>query len=74
MGGFEDKAAYSSLVKRFMRCNRVDEARAMAKSIRTLQAILHIPHSSDEELAGRSLEDLQATIDSLQQQISSRMK
>jgi|GEM_PF-5099545 len=43
-------------------------------TIRTLQLILGNPQSSDEELSGKSLEELQAAIESLQQQIASRLK
>ncbi len=45
-----------------------------ANAIRTLQAILRVAKSLDEALAGLNPEELQATIDSLQQQISSRLK
>jgi hypothetical protein len=49
-------------------------ARGTANTIRTLQTILGIPPSSDEQLSGSSPEELQASIESLQQQIARRLR
>ena len=43
-----------------------------ANTIRILQSILGIPESSDEELTGKSLSEMQATIETLRKQIGSR--
>ncbi len=48
-------------------------AQGIANTIRTLQTILGIPQSSDEQLAGKSTDELQAAIESLQQQIARRV-
>ncbi len=48
-------------------------AQEKANTIRTLQTILGIPQSSDEQLIGKSAEALQAAIESLQQQIARRL-
>jgi predicted transposase YdaD len=48
------------------------EARASANTIRMLQSLLGVPESSNEELSVKSLEELQATIEKLRQQLSSR--
>ena len=40
--------------------------------IRTLQSILHVPLSSDDELVGKGLEELRSISESHQQQILSR--
>ncbi|MFY8199456.1 MAG: hypothetical protein ACOVLE_02205 [Pirellula staleyi] len=48
-------------------------AQGIANTIRTLQTILGIPQSSDEQLAGKSTDELQAAIESLQQQIARRL-
>jgi len=48
------------------------EARASANTIRILQSLLGLPQSSNEELTGKSLEQLQAAIEELRKQISSR--
>jgi hypothetical protein len=45
-----------------------------ANTIRTLETILGIAQSTDEQLAGRSVTELRATIDSLQHQIAQRIK
>jgi hypothetical protein len=37
-----------------------------------LQSLLGVPESSNEELSVKSLEELQATIETLRQQLSSR--
>ncbi len=54
------------------------EARGQAKervnTIRTLQSIVGSKQTSVEELSSQSLDELQAMIDSLQQQIASRLK
>jgi hypothetical protein len=49
-------------------------AQGTANTIRTLQTILGIPPSSDEQLSGSSPEELQASIESLQQQIARRLR
>ena len=48
-------------------------AQGTANTIRTLQTILSIPQSSDEQLTGKSAEELQAAIESLQLQIARRL-
>ena len=48
-------------------------AQEKANTIRTLQTILGVPQSADEQLAGKSAEELQAGIESLQQQIARRL-
>jgi len=48
-------------------------AQEKANTIRTLQTILGVPQSADEQLAGKSAEELQAAIESLQQQIARRL-
>ena len=54
----------------------IGEARGIANekrnTIRTLQSILRVPISSDEELSTQSLEELQTMTESLQQQILNR--
>jgi len=54
------------------------EARGKAiekgNTIRTLQSILGQPQTPDEEISGKSLDELHAVIESLQQQISGRLK
>jgi hypothetical protein len=50
----------------------IGEARASASTIRMLQSLLGVPESSNEELSVKSLEELQATIETLRQQLSSR--
>jgi predicted transposase YdaD len=49
-------------------------AQGTANTIRTLQTILGIPPSSDEQLSGSSPEELLASIESLQQQIARRLR
>lgn len=44
-----------------------------ANTIRTLAAILGVTPSSNEQLAGKSPEELQAPIESLQQPIAQRL-
>jgi len=48
-------------------------AQEKANTIRTLQTILGISHSSDEQLTGKGPAELQLTIESLQQQIARRL-
>ena len=48
------------------------EARANANTIRILQSILGIAESTDEERTGKSLSELQATIETLRKQICNR--
>ncbi|MEQ1828258.1 MAG: hypothetical protein ABL921_20025, partial [Pirellula sp.] len=48
------------------------ELKGEIKLIRALQSILGIPQSSDDELSGKSLEELQARTESLQKQILNR--
>lgn len=48
------------------------EARGNAKTIRILQSILSVPQSTDQELSDKKPEELQATIEQLQQQIINR--
>ncbi len=48
------------------------EARASANTIRILQSLLALAESSNEELTGKSLEQLQAAIEELRKQLSSR--
>ena len=50
----------------------IGEARGEARAIRTLQSILRVPISSDEELSTKSLKELQTMTESLQQQILNR--
>jgi ribosomal protein L23 len=45
---------------------------ASIKTIRILQSILGVTESSDEELAGKDLADLEAKIETLRNQIGSR--
>ncbi|TWT89410.1 Rpn family recombination-promoting nuclease/putative transposase [Neorhodopirellula pilleata] len=48
------------------------ETRGRVETIRILQSILGVPPSTDDSLAGKSLDEMQATIESLQQQIIDR--
>ena len=48
------------------------EERGNAKTIRILQSILSVPHSTDQELSDKKPEELQAMIEQLQQQIINR--
>lgn len=48
------------------------EAREKRNTIRILQSILHVPQSTDQELSSKKLDELQATIETLQQQIVDR--
>jgi predicted transposase YdaD len=50
------------------------KAQERVSTIRTLQSIAGLAQSSVEELASQSLDELQATIEALQQQIASRLK
>jgi hypothetical protein len=50
----------------------IGEAREKANTIRILQSILNVPQSTELELAEKTLVELQATIDSLQQRITHR--
>ena len=49
------------------------EVRGHAHTVRILQSVLGIPQTSDEELLGKNIEELQATIESLQQQVVQRL-
>lgn len=49
-------------------------AREKRNTIRTLQAILAMPPSSDEELSGKQLDELQSIIETLQHQIAERIQ
>lgn len=51
---------------------KIGQAREKVNTIRILQSILSAPQSSDRELSDKSLDELQATIESLQQQIMNR--
>lgn len=48
------------------------EAREKRNTVRILQSILHVPQSTDQELSSKKLDELQATIEALQQQIVDR--
>ncbi len=48
------------------------EIKGEIKLVRTLQSILKIPQSSDEQLAGKSLKELQVITESLQKRIINR--
>ena len=48
------------------------KAQEKANTIRILQSILNVPQSTDEELSDKTLNDLQAAIEALQQQIVNR--
>ena len=50
----------------------IGEAREKGNTIRILQSILGLAESPDEDLAGKKLEELQAMIDDLRQQVSQR--
>jgi len=51
---------------------QIGEAREKANTIRMLQSILSVPQSTDEALSDKKLDELQATIETLQQQIVNR--
>ena len=48
------------------------EAKERRRTVRILQSILGETESTDEELAGKGLEDLDAMIDALRKQIGAR--
>jgi hypothetical protein len=50
----------------------IGEAREKANTIRILQSILNAPQSTDQELGDKKLDELQATIEALQQQVFNR--
>jgi hypothetical protein len=50
----------------------IGEAREKINTIRILQSILSVPQSTDQELGGKTIGELQAMIDALQQQIVQR--
>lgn len=50
------------------------EAREKRNTIRTLQSILALPMSSEEELSGKQVDDRQSIIETLQHQIAARLK
>jgi len=50
----------------------IGEAHEKANTIRILQSILNTPQSTDQELSDKTLDELQATIEALQQQIFNR--
>jgi len=50
----------------------IGEAREKANTIRILQSILNAPQSTDQELSDKKLDELQAMIEALQQQIFNR--
>lgn len=50
----------------------IGEAREKTNTIRILQSILSVPQSTDQELGGKKIDELQAMIEALQQQIVQR--